>query len=67
MQIPIAREQLDRLFGFIDPSLRNEAGLDKVATIPRPTRSKFTAPPEEEQRRVNEACAPGLRLLGYTP
>jgi len=59
------REQLDRLIRFIDPSLRDEAWLDAMSAIPRPARSKFTALPEEEQRDVTEACAPGLRLLGY--
>lgn len=59
------REKLRELIRYIDPSLEDEAWLDKVARIPRPARSKFTNLPSEEQEALTRACAPGLELLGY--
>lgn len=59
------REKLRELIRFIDPSLEDEAWLEKVAAIPKPARSRFTTLPEKEQAAVTQACEPGLRLLGY--
>ncbi|UPY36186.1 sulfotransferase [Sediminicoccus sp. KRV36] len=59
------RETLRGLIRFIDPSLEDEAWLDAVAAIPRPTRSKFPGLPLAEQHALNAACAPGLAALGY--
>ena len=59
------REKLRELIEFIDPSLSNDAWLDSVARIPRPNPSLFSALDKEAQRRLTEACAPGLQTLGY--
>jgi hypothetical protein len=61
------REKLTELIRFIDPSLENEPWLEEAAAMLRPTRSRFTQLPASEQAAVTEACAPGLRALGYLP
>ncbi|BBK36372.1 hypothetical protein STAQ_14500 [Allostella sp. ATCC 35155] len=61
------RETLDRLIRFIDPTLADDAWLDRAAAVPRATtRRKFAELPAHEQQAVTEACAPGLAALGYT-
>ena len=59
------REKLRELIAFIDPSLVNDDWLDAAARIPRPNPSRFSLLNPEEQRRLTEACAPGLEALGY--
>ena len=39
--------------------------LDAAARIPRPNPSKFSLLDAETQRRLTDACAPGLEALGY--
>ncbi len=60
------REELMRLIRFIDPSLEDPAWLDEVAAIPKPARSKYHSLPDAERAALTAACAPGLRLLGYS-
>ena len=59
------REKLRELVAFIDPSLVDDAWLDSAARIPRPNPSRFSSLDNEAQRRLAEACAPGLEALGY--
>ena len=59
------REKLRDLIAFIDPSLVDDAWLDSAAHIPRPNPSKFSLLDPETQRRLTDACAPGLEALGY--
>ena len=59
------REKLHDLIAFIDPSLVDDAWLDAAARIPRPNPSKFSLLDAETQRRLTDACAPGLEVLGY--
>ena len=59
------REKLRELVAFIDPSLVDDAWLDSAARIPRPNPSRFSLLDKETQRRLTEACAPGLEALGY--
>ena len=59
------REKLRELVAFIDPSLVEDAWLDSAARIPRPNPSRFSSLDREAQRRLTEACAPGLEALGY--
>ncbi len=59
------REKLRELIEFIDPSLSDEAWLDKAASIPRPNPSKYLSLTAETQFRLTRACAPGLDALGY--
>ena len=58
-------EKMKELIEFIDPSLADEAWLDEVAQIPRPTKPKYLALEPEVQERLTRACAPGLEALGY--
>ncbi len=57
--------QFRRLIQFISPELENEEWLREVATIPRPTPSKFAKLDGDVQRAITQACRPGLELLGY--
>ena len=59
------REKLRELVAFIDPSLVDDAWRDSAARIPRPNPSRFSLLDAETQRRLTEACAPGLEALGY--
>ena len=57
--------QIRRLIRFIDPRLEDDAWLREVATVPRPTPSKFQQIDPGEQAAITEACRPGLNRLGY--
>ena len=59
------REKLREMVAFVDPSLVDNAWLDSAASIPRPNPSRFASLDRDAQRRLTEACAPGLELLGY--
>ena len=59
------RDKLRELITFIDPSLLDDAWLDSAARIPRPNPSKVPSLNPEAQRRLTDACAPGLEALGY--
>ena len=59
------REKIRELIAFIDPSLADDAWLDAAARIPRPNPSKYPSLDAETQRRLTQACAPGLEALGY--
>lgn len=59
------REQLDALIRFIHPDLADTAWLDEACAMLRPTRSQYLGLPEAERQALTEACAPGLRRLGY--
>ena len=59
------REKLRELIAFIDPGLVDDDWIDSAAGIPRPNPSKFSQLDAETQRRLTEACAPGLEALGY--
>ena len=59
------REKLRELIDFVDPSLADEAWLEEAARIPRPNPPKYLSLEPETQRRLTEACAPGLEALGY--
>ena len=59
------RRKLRELVDFIDPSLADDDWLDSATRIPHPNPSKFASLDPEAQRRLTDACAPGLQLLGY--
>ena len=59
------REKIRELIDFIDPSLADDAWLDKAALIPRPNPPKYLSLDAETQARLTRACAPGLEALGY--
>ncbi|MFK5923200.1 MAG: sulfotransferase [Verrucomicrobiota bacterium] len=59
-------QEVRRLIRFIDPSLEEESWIKEVAAIPGPARSKFSSLAESEQEALQKACAPGLKVLGYT-
>ena len=55
-----------RLIRFIDPSLEDEAWVGEASALPRPTPSKFDALPAADRAPLDEACRPGMALLGYS-
>ena len=59
------REKLRKLIEFIDPSLVHDAWLDGAARIPLPNPPRYLSLDPEAQRRLTQACAPGLEALGY--
>ena len=59
------QEKLRQLAAFIDPSLSDDAWLREAARLPRPNPPKYMSLDTETQRRLTEACAPGLEALGY--
>ena len=59
------QEKLRQLAAFIDPSLSDDAWLREAARLPRPNPPKYLSLDPETQRRLTEACAPGLEALGY--
>ena len=58
-------DKLRELAGFIDPSLVDDDWLDAAVRIPRPNPPKYPSLDAEAQRRLTDACAPGLEALGY--
>ena len=59
------RDKLRKLIAFIDPSLSNDAWLDAAARVPHPNPPRYLSLDPETQRRLTDACAPGLQALGY--
>ena len=59
------RDRLRELIAFIHPSLSNDAWLQDAARIPLPSPPRYLSLDAETQRRLTDACAPGLRALGY--
>ena len=59
------RDKLRELITFIDPSLSNDAWLQEAARVPRPSPPRYMSLEPEMRRRLTEACAPGLEVLGY--
>ena len=56
---------LTRFIRFVDPRLEHSTWIAEAAAIPSPGRNKWKELPEAERAALEEACAPGLALLGY--
>jgi len=59
------QEKLRELITFVDPSLSNDAWMQKAARIPQPNPSRYLSLDSGTQQRLTDACAPGLEALGY--
>jgi len=59
------RQELAALIGFIDPSLAAEDWLDHAEALIGPARSRRGELSAPELSRLEDACAPALRALGY--
>jgi len=59
------RDELARLAEFMGAEYADADWLAQASLLPRPPRSNWRSLPPDQQRRLTEACAPGLRLLGY--
>jgi len=59
------REELARLMDFMGPEYKDPEWLAQASLIPRKPLSNWQKLPVDQQRRLTEACRPGLALLGY--
>ncbi len=59
------RETLEAFIEFAAPGLEHGEWLDAAEKLPRKSKPKWLALPQEEQDRLNAACRRGLDLLGY--
>ena len=59
------REELGRFIRFVGPEFENEGWLEEVTAMPRSKPPGWAKLPASELARLNEACAPGMALLGY--
>jgi putative sulfotransferase len=59
------REELTRLMDFLGPEYADSGWLTRASAIPRRPSSDWQKLPTDQQRRLTEACRPGLALLGY--
>lgn len=60
------RETLETFINFAAPDLDHGAWLDKAAKVPQKSEPKWKELPAAEQEKLTAACAPGMKLLGYT-
>lgn len=60
------RETLETFINFAAPGLDHKAWLEKASKIPKASAPKWKALPADELARLEKACAPGMKLLGYT-
>ena len=58
-------EQVSRFIRFVGPQFENEQWLEEVVKLPRRVPSRWSRLAAADQRRLTEACEPGMRLLGY--
>lgn len=60
------RETLDAFIQFAAPDIDHTAWLEKASKVPKVSAPKWKALHADELARLEEACAPGMKLLGYT-
>ena len=60
------RETLETFINFAAPGLDHGNWLDEAAKLPKKSTPKWQALPADELAKLEEACAPGMKLLGYT-
>lgn len=58
-------EVVTKIFCFVLPDIDPQPWAREAARLVRHNASKWSALPEHERERLNFACRPGLRLLGY--
>lgn len=59
------KEELRRFIRFVGPEFENPAWLEEAAAMPRSKPPGWPKLPSQELSRLNEACAPGMAILGY--
>lgn len=59
------RETLDQFMEFAAPDLPRETWLDAASQIPKRNEPKWQHLPAETIKALEEACQPGMKLLGY--
>lgn len=60
------RETLETFINFAAPDLNHDKWLEEAAKIPKQSTPKWKDLPSEDIQKLEEACAPGMKLLGYT-
>ena len=59
-------DTLEKFINFAAPDMDNEAWLDEASKIPKKSAPKWQELPAAELAELEEACAVGAKLLGYT-
>jgi len=60
------RETIEGFQKFAAPDLANEEWLGAAAKLPRKATPKWQSLPADEISRLEQACAPAMKALGYT-
>lgn len=60
------RETIDDFQKFAAPGLDNSDWLDAAAALPRQAAPKWQSLPADQIARLEDACAPSMKALGYT-
>lgn len=60
------RETLETFINFAAPGLDHSDWLDKASLVPKVSKPKWQDLPSDEIAKLEDACASGMKLLGYT-
>lgn len=60
------RATLETFINFAAPGLSNEKWLDEASKVPKVSRPKWQNLAIKDLQELEAACAPGMKLLGYT-
>lgn len=60
------RETIEAFQQFAAPELANDDWLDAAAKLPRQSNPKWQSLSADEIERLERACAPGMKVLGYS-
>lgn len=59
-------ETLESFINFAAPGLDHADWLARAAKVPKVSKPKWKTLPADELARLEKACAPGMKLLGYS-
>ena len=59
------RETLETFINFAAPGLNHNNWLDEASKLPKASKPKWQDLPSDDLARLEAACAPGMKLLGY--
>lgn len=60
------QETLTEFINFAAPDMDHAAWLEEAAKLPKKSPPKWKDLPPADLQKLEEACAPGMKLLGYT-
>lgn len=59
-------ETLETFINFAAPGLDHSNWLEQASKVPKASKPKWQELPAADQEKLEAACAPGMKLLGYT-